>query len=141
MAATKIRLCQLSPTRWVCLQQGASNLVVLLTQFLLTRWYLAFHCVGVLCPCRTCCKAHDAGCADVDDLRPLLEEVVQHTYRQAQGQQQRRGLVEGQLEAKHIHNLSQAARNMMGRETDIGQAILRGKVRCQLLLLLDDCVS
>jgi hypothetical protein len=41
----------------------------------------------------------------VDDLGPLLEEVVQHTDGQAQGQQQRGRLVEGKLEAQHVHDL------------------------------------
>lgn len=53
----------------------------------------------------TCCKAHDARCADVDDLRLLLEQVVEHPYRQAQRQQQRGRLVKRQLEAQDIHNL------------------------------------
>ena len=36
---------------------------------------------------------------------PALDEVPQYAHRQAQGQQQGGGLVEGQAEAQHIDHL------------------------------------
>ena len=41
----------------------------------------------------------------MDDVRPLGDEVIQHTHGQAQGQQQRGGSVEGKAEAQDIHHL------------------------------------
>ncbi len=46
----------------------------------------------------------------MDDIWPLCDELPQHSDREAQGEQQGWGVVEGKAEAKHIHYLQQVPR-------------------------------